>query len=178
MRLGLSTIALVAALFTSSLGFADDVVPQCLAYGRPLPINNDQALHWKRTTPNQFQERAHVSGVVSNVYPDKNGHEHFQLNIGKHGEDTVEIIYNQDFGAVPPVRVGTRVEACGDFITSTAQSGPYPPSPDGAIVHWVHMNPKGKGHDAGFLVVDGKLCGQDAEHAGPKPYPNPRKRPN
>ena len=36
-------------------------------------------------------------------------------------------------------------------ITSTAQSGPYPASPDGAILHWVHMNPQSKGHPPGLL---------------------------
>ena len=66
------------------------------------------------------------------------------------------------------------IEACGDYITSTAQSGPYPPSPDGAILHWVHMNPAGRGHDAGFLAINGTLYGQDAANAGPKhpPYNN------
>ena len=178
---------LALGVFTSSLGlllalgaspsFADDVIPECLAYGRHLPDNTQQVLHWKRTTSNQFQERGHVSGVVSAVYPDKNGHEHFQISMGRRAEDTLEIIYNSDFGQIPSVQIGMRVEACGDYITSTARSGPYPPSPDGAILHWVHMNPKGRGHDAGYLVLDGKLYGQEVDNAGPKNYPQPRPRP-
>ena len=158
----------------TATSWADDVVPPCLSYGRDLPINNQQVLHWKRTTPNQFRERAHVSGTIVQVFPDRNGHEHFVINIGKHGEDTIEVIYNQDFGPIPDPRIGMTVEACGDYITSTARSGPYPASPVGAIIHWVHANPSGRGHDPGFVVIDGKLCGQDAEGAGPRPRPRPR----
>lgn len=148
----------------------------CIAYGRNLPINNQQVLHWKRTTPNQFQERGHVIGPITYIFPDRNGHDHFVINIGRTDQDTLEVIYNQDFGVTPEPRIGMMVEACGDYITSTAQSGPYPPSPVGAIIHWVHINPAGRGHDPGFLVMDGILCGQDVSNPGPKPYPNPKKR--
>ncbi|OFY99005.1 MAG: hypothetical protein A2Z97_01465 [Bdellovibrionales bacterium GWB1_52_6] len=164
-------------LLGAAPSFADDVIPPCLAYGRDLPNNTQQVLHWKRTTSNQFQERGHVTGVITEIYPDKNGHEHFQITMGKRPGDTLEIIYNKDFGQIPSIQFGMQVEACGDYITSTAQSGPYPASPDGAILHWIHMNPRGKGHDAGYLVLDGKLYGQEADNAGPKKYPpRPPKR--
>ncbi len=156
-------------LCLSQLGMADSA-PQCLAYGWNLPVNNSQVLHWERTTPNQFQERAHIQGTLIQIYPSQNGHDHIQVQIGNSPDQTIEVIYNEDFGATPSLYVGMSVEACGDYITSTAQSGPYPPSPDGAILHWVHLNPRGRGHDPGFLVLDGTLCGQDAEHAGPPRY--------
>jgi len=47
------------------------------------------------------------------------------------------------------------VEACGEFIKSTAPAGGYPASPLGADAH-----------ASGYLVIDGQLCGQDATHAG------------
>jgi hypothetical protein len=153
-----------------ALSWADDrplAAPECPAYGHDLPLNNEQVLHWKRTTNNQFQERAHVEGQIVRLFPDATGHHHFEIQIGHGGADTIEVIYNEDFGKLPPLRKGVEVEACGDYITAKAQSGPYPPSPAGAIVHWVHANPDGKGHPPGFLVVDGALCGQDTQNAGP-----------
>lgn len=142
--------------------------PECPSYGKNLEVNNAQVLHWKRTTPSGFRERGHVQGIVINIYNDKSGHDHFSIQIGRHQEDTLEIIYNQDFGSIPQIEVGMLVEACGDFITSTQQNGPYPPSPDGAILHWVHMNPQFRGHDPGFLMLAGGLYGQDTTNAGPK----------
>lgn len=158
-------------LSVANFSFAADQIPDCLAYGRPLPVNNSQVLHWRRTTPNQFRERGHIQGTITQIFADKSGHDHFEIQIGKQVDDVVEVIYNQDFGALPEVRAGMTVEACGDYITATAQSGPYPPSPSGAIIHWVHMNPSGRGHDPGFLAIDGTLYGQDAENAGPRDRP-------
>lgn len=168
--------ALLFAIANATVSIAADQAPECIAYGRNIPVNNQQVLHWKRTTSNQFRERARIQGVVVDVFPDKNGHEHFEINIGKHGEDVIEVIYNQDFGAVPNVRVGMQVEACGDYITSTAPSGPYPASPSGAIIHWVHMNPKHRGHEAGYMMLDGVLYGWDIDNAGPK-KPRPGRHP-
>jgi hypothetical protein len=99
------------------------------------------------------------------VYSDKTGHDHFAAQIGKEKGDIIELIYNQDFGVLPDVQPGMKVQACGDYITATAQSGPYPPSPAGAIIHWLHMNPRGRGHDDGFLAINGRLYGQNAENA-------------
>jgi hypothetical protein len=160
-----------ALLALAPLGWSADMAPPCPAYGRELPVNNAQVLHWKRTTDNQFRERAHVSGRIVQVFSDRNGHDHFEIQIGKRDEDVIEVIYNQDFGRLPEPAIGMEVEACGDYITSTAQSGPYPPSPSGAIIHWLHMNPKGRGHEPGFLMMDGILYGMDVDNAGPKPYP-------
>lgn len=166
-----------ASFAVAAFAAAEAPAPVCPAYGRPLPINNEQILHWKRTTPNQFRERGNVKGVVTRIFPDKTNHDHFEIAIGKRYEDVIEVIYNSDFGQIPQVKPGDVIQACGDFIVATAQSGPYPPSPSGAIIHWIHMNPSGKGHDPGFLMINGALYGQDATHAGPgrRPYP-PRNR--
>jgi hypothetical protein len=157
------------AIFASqAMAVAADAVPECPASGMNLPVNNDTLLQWKRSLPNQTLRRGHVHGSIVQIFPDRNGHDHFMIQIGPNTDDTIEVIYNQDFGSVPDPQVGDNVEACGDFIVSTAQSGPYPPSPAGAIIHWIHRNPKGHGHESGFLMINGTLYGQDAEHAGPK----------
>ncbi len=174
LRLSLAIWAIVfGGLATAE---ATNSPPSCPAYGRELPVNNAQVLHWKRTTPNQFRERANITGTVVDVFPDTNGHEHFVIQIGRRAEDTIEVIYNKDFGAMPEPKIGAQVQACGDYITATARSGPYPPSPVGAIIHWVHMNPRGRGHDPGFVMMDGVLYGMDAENAGPRDRQPPRKK--
>jgi hypothetical protein len=166
--------AYVFLITQSAWAFADGEIPACKAYNRDLPINNDQVLHWKRTTKNQFQERGHVKGPVVDTFTDKNRHEHFEIKLGKKDDDTLEVIYNQEFGALPTIQLGMEVEACGDYITSTAQAGPYPPSPSGAIIHWVHFSPKPARHPHGYLVIDGKLYGMETDKAGPKPPRKPK----
>ncbi len=135
-------------------------IPDCMDKAKVLPIDNNQVIQWKASTPNTYLARAHVNGPVTRQYPDHSGHTHFEISIGKTAQDTLEVIYNDEFGALPAIRVGMNVEACGDYITSTAQSGPYPPSPDGAIIHWIHKNPRGHGHDSGFIAIDNVLYGQ------------------
>lgn len=148
-------------LFTTSLWAGAPVasIPQCLDKGRVLAVDNAQALQWKFNTANQFAARSHIKGVVSYVYPDKNGHNHFQINVGTHGDETIEVIYNKSFGSLPQIKSGITVEACGDYITSNAPTAQYEPSPDGAIIHWVHRSDKPSKHDHGFLVISGKLYG-------------------
>jgi hypothetical protein len=134
--------------------------PLCMSHGQALPVNDPQVVAWKHSTANQFLARAHVQGTVTRLYPDHNGHTHFEIQIAPTPDGTLEIVYNQSFGALPSLSPGMVVEACGDYITSIAQSGNYAPSPDGAILHWVHRNPSGHGHDSGYLVINGMLCGQ------------------
>lgn len=129
--------------------------------GKELPLNGFQVIEWKHTTANKFEGRAHLKGTVSKIYPDKNGHRHFQMifNDVKNNEDTIEVIYNESFGKISEIEIDMTVETCGDYITTTKQNGPYPPSPDGAIVHWVHENPSGKGHPDGYVTLNGVLYG-------------------
>jgi len=156
-RFGLS---LVFVTLFSSLAFADSI-PDCLKKkGQVLDVNNAQVLDWKAHTKNEYHDRGHVKGQLLQVYSDATNHHHWQVQIGPNDTDTVEVIYNEDFGGVPEVSPGSEIEACGDYITANKQSGFYPPSPDGALVHWVHMTTNAN-HLGGFLVVDGTLCGQD-----------------
>ena len=169
MRKSLSTIFVIGLLFLqSAVAFGgSDSIPPCPDLDfRALPIINAQVLAWKQTEPNQFRKRARVRGRITQVLADKNGHRHFEIQIGPNeNADVIEVIYNSEFGALPPLAKGLDVEACGDFIVSTAQSGPYPPSPAGAIIHWVHMNPAHRGHPPGYLWIEGTFCGQDISRA-------------
>jgi hypothetical protein len=89
---------------------------------------------------------------------------HLSVQIGPSEAEAVEVIYNTHFGDVGEPDVGSQVEACGDYITSTAPSGPYPASPDGAIVHWVHHSDR-PGHESGFLMINGVLYGDSTDGA-------------
>jgi hypothetical protein len=120
---------------------------------------NVQVIKWKYTTPNQYRARAHVLGRIAQVYSDQTGHDHFAIQLAAGRQGLLEVIYNHEFGELPNLAIGMQVEACGDFINSNAQAGPYPPSPAGAIIHWVHINPSGRGHESGYLVIDGLLYG-------------------
>jgi hypothetical protein len=133
--------------------------PDCMASGTPVAMDDPQVVTWKTSTANQFLARAHVQGPIKALYPDQTGHAHFAIQIGPEDSDLLEVIYNLSFESLPPLSVGMTVEACGDYITSNAQAGPYPPSPDGAIIHWLHRNPSGHGHDSGFLAIDGIVYG-------------------
>ncbi len=163
----MKSASLLFLIFFSQLAFAGSI-PQCLSKsGQKLGIDDAQAIHLEKTTANQFKTEAHVQGLISDVYPDHNGHKHFAIQFP--GTDAgIEVVYNELFGVLPVLRVGMTVEACGEFITSTGATAQYPASPKGAIIHWVHINPN-QGvdrHASGYLVINGQLCGQDASHAG------------
>jgi hypothetical protein len=141
---------------------------ECEGYDQPLSINNRQVIHWKRTTANQYRDRAHVQGPIVSILKWKGDHAHLAVQIGKSKEDAIEIIYNQEFGRLEDPELGWIIQACGDYITSRSASGPYPASPLGALIHWVHANPKGRGHQNGFLYMNGKLFGQNLENVKPR----------
>ncbi len=154
-------------MFLGNLALADNM-PACMAAGQSLAVNNAQVINWKNTTQNQFHSRGHVQGKLLKVYPDHSGHHHFEVQIGSNQSDTIEVIYNEAFGAIPTIAAGVDVEACGDYITSNKPAGAYPASPDGAILHWVHQAPN-SGHESGYVAINGVVYGQDAGHAAPKP---------
>lgn len=125
----------------------------CLDHGKSLDVINDQVVKWKTSTTNAFLARARIEGTVDQVFPDHSGHRHFSLKIGPNPTDHIEVIYNLSFGNLPVPTIGMTAEACGDYITSIAQTGAYPPSPDGGIIHWVHRSPHG--HEPGYVILNG-----------------------
>jgi hypothetical protein len=154
------TLAAFSSLALVLPATASDAIPACIAVGRDLGVNNAQVSGWKHTTRNQFLARAHVHGRLTQIYPVKNGHAHFEIQFDGASNDTLEVVYSLAFGPLPGLSLGMEVEACGDYITSNAATRAYPRSPDDAIIHWIHRNPGGMGHDSGFLVLDGRLFGQ------------------
>ena len=136
-------------------------IPPCVDdMSRPLAINNPYVLRLRESTQDQHKDRGFVQGVVTNIYPDRTGHNHFALNLDAHPAGDIEIIYNQEFGRLPQIVPGMTVVACGDYITAGPRS--RLPSPMGAIIHWVHYNPgdrDGGRHPHGFLYINGQLYG-------------------
>ena len=167
--------SLLSTIFAMSFAYAQQA-PSCLASnGQVLPVNNAQVLSWKATSKDQFHSRGHVLGTLVNIFPDATGHHHMSVQIGQNGQDTIEVIYNEDFGTMPELEIGQTIEACGDYITARGQVGTEPASPDGAIVHWVHMSTNAN-HLSGFVIINGDVCGQDGANAGPKaPHKNGKK---
>ena len=144
---------LITNLF-SSIAFANPSADEtCLDHGKTLDIINAEVLKWKTTTANAFMSRARIEGTVDQIFPDHSGHRHFSLKIGPLANDHIEVIYNLSFGKLPTPAIGATVEACGDYITSIAQTGSFPPSPDGGIIHWVHRSPSG--HEPGYVILNG-----------------------
>lgn len=130
----------------------------CMDHGKTLDVNNDQALQWRDHQSSGFHARALISGTVDEVFSDQTGHRHFSVKIGPNPNDHIEVIYKESFGQMPMPVVGDNAEACGDYIVATQSNGGYPPSPDGALVHWVHKSPNGR-HDSGFVILNGKVYG-------------------
>ena len=136
--------------------------PVCMNQKALLPVNNAQVLQWKQTSLNQFHARAHVFGKVSKIYGIQGGdHYHFQIQIGSAPKDLIEVVYSRNFGT-PEVALGAEAQVCGDYITSNAPAGGFPVSPDGALIHWVHENERGGGHENGFVILNDTLWGGKA----------------
>lgn len=164
-------------------------LPRCLDGNRQeMRSNNEEVIRWKSETQNQFKERALVVGKLVGVLLDRRSHLHLEMDMdrdqgrgngqnngqsnGRRGdakESHLEVVYNKAFGEVDRVDNGMSIAACGDYITARDQSGPYKPSPVGAIIHWVHASNNPGKHSDGFLVIDGKLFGHSGEAEGRDP---------
>ena len=149
----LQVVFLTASISGIAYSATPTVDETCLDHGKSLEVINDQVIVWKSSTANAFLARARIEGTVDQVFPDHSGHRHFSLKIGPKATDHIEVIYNLSFGNLPTPTIGMTAEACGDYITSIAQTGSYPPSPDGGIIHWVHRSPHG--HEAGYVILNG-----------------------
>lgn len=151
----------------ANTAFAESRFPSCLDFDRrPLEVNNNEVLQWKEKTPNQYKDRALIVGSLINVILDRKSHLHLEMDLtpeegSDDRDDHIEIVYNKEFGRVDRLEKGLEIVACGDYITSNEQSGPYKPSPLGAIVHWVHASNNTQKHVHGFLMIDGKLFGHE-----------------
>lgn len=59
----------------------------------------------------------------------------------------VEVVDNVDIAPRCPVRVGDRIEVCGEMVHDPDR----PP-----VVHWTHHDPSGR-HQPGFIRLNGRL---------------------
>ena len=161
--------AALTCLFFTRLALATDAIPPCEVHSSLLPIDNANALHLEKTTANQYTTQAHVEGLITTVYPNRNGHNHFAIQLGDDASQGIEVVYSIAFGALPQLTPGMKVEACGEFINSDAPTSQYPASPMGAIIHWVHTNLKqgANAHPSGFIVIDGALFGEKVGKSSP-----------
>lgn len=156
-------VAVLGLLAFFTLGSADlrasepDSAPPCLAAGQVLGINDSQVLGWETSTEPEFHGRAHVSGPIVRVYPDMTNHQHFLVQIGPEPTDTVEIVFDVEFGRINGLAPGEQVEACGDFINTSGEEGHG--SYTSSIVHWVHEPFGYSRHEAGYTRVNGVLYG-------------------
>lgn len=168
----LLSIALSVSFFASPAhAFLPNAkMPACLDGPDEMRIDNQRVLDMKRTTKNQYLDRAFVEGRVARMFNDQTGHDHFSIAIGPGQQDTIEIVYNQEFGSSPNFQIGDPIVVCGDYITANAKAGGYKPSPDGAIIHWVHFNPGTRSgserHEHGFIMFGADLVGFDEAPIG------------
>lgn len=153
-RSALVALGVVLFLTTNAFAATEDCKDK---NGKILSVINEQVLQWKGQLSG-FRSRALVAGKVAKTYNDQTGHKHFSIQIGARNNDTIEVIYNNSFGVMPTPKVGDEAEACGDFIVASKKNGGYPPSPDGAIIHWVHKSTRA-GHENGFVVINDVLYG-------------------
>lgn len=146
--------------------------------GNALPFQNEQVAVWKKSIPNGGVVRALIQGTVTDVYasPNKAGrtHTHFAINVDQYNGGDLEVIFNDDFGDLPNVVVGMKIEVCGDYITVNQRSSR--PSPMDAIIHWTHYNPGNRDagkHKDGFLIINNKPYGFTTPDGDP-PYRGPK----
>lgn len=156
--LRLRALGLVFSFFLSVSSYSDEAMPPCMDAGRSLGVMNQTVAKWKTTTRNEYVARARVTGILSKIYSSTAEHAHFQIELGA-TNTTLEVVYNFGFGKLPRLAPGMQIEACGDYITSYKPAR-YPPSPDGALIHWIHRS--NSGHEHGYLAIDGRLYGQGA----------------
>jgi len=165
MKLDFRFVVLASVFIFGALEVQASNLPDCLKKNSRISENSAQVLEWKRSTNSGYLDRGYIRGRVVSIRPDptpKTPHLQLIVSIGPTAKDVIEVIHNLEFGPEPRAQVGSEVVACGDYITANKKNGSYAPSPAGAIVHWTHMNPKGKGHEDGFLEIDGRLYGQEA----------------
>jgi len=162
----------------------EEMPPPCMKTAdEVLPINNEEVLRWKRETKHNFYARGHIKGVISAVYAiqpnDRPGvsHSMFQLTLGPGEDDIILMQYNRHFGVLPDLRVGMKVEACGEYVTKNRTKAipareARPASegvparkaraarearPQGALFHIMHW--WGAPETSGYIKIDGRVYG-------------------
>lgn len=156
----IKVIILAATIFYASLGFSVSEMPVCMGYDdQAMEFNENDLLYWRDNKQPNFTARAFVKGIMVSVLQNRKSHIHFELDLDMDmltTNDRVEVIYNTEFGELPPFRPGSTMIVCGDFIVE-------PESRFHAIVHWTHMSPR-QNHRDGFILINSTLTGQVDPH--------------
>ena len=160
-------IAVAACFLLAPITLADQL-PICYQQENiPLDVNNEQVLQWSHNLHGSAKYRAHVKGVITQVdnqsllspYYEGVAHSVFHLRIGEGKSDEIMLYYNLGFGALPKLKPGMHVEACGEYTLST-----YPSSSAGEVgPHVMLLHMLHHWHDAlhsGYLKIDNVLYGQ------------------
>ena len=155
-------------LFSNLPAFAADPTPDCLDGTQKLQVDDQKVLGWIQNTQKNFLARARVDGRISQLLPDQTGHAHFLIQLGPKPSDLIEVVYNDEFGALSHLAVGQEVEACGDYITTKND----PKLHAAAIIHWVHMSDNPGSHQSGYLKIDGLVYGLDLPANNQNHHPN------
>src|SRR5471032_2058911 len=120
-----SLVLALSAIMFCGTAFATSA-PACMGNGQVLPVDNAKVTQLKSTSANGFLARAHVSGKVTQVFPNATGHNHFEITLDG-TSTTLEVVYDMQFGGLQPVVPGLAIEACGDYITANAYYNGYKP---------------------------------------------------
>lgn len=89
--------------------------------------------------------------VVIKVLPDDtNGNEHQKWMVRLSNGKTMQAVYNSDMCPRVPIQVGDVVAMGGQFIWTN----------QGALLHWLHKDPRGDRPD-GYVYVNGKYYCKD-----------------
>lgn len=147
-------MALLLLLCLPSLAFANRTI--CKSGDDVLPFNEGQVIEWLSSKgQKRFISRAHIQGIIVRMIEDRQNHIHLEVDMDTDlntKTDRVEVIFNTNFGTLPQFRPNDPIIACGDFVLDKY-------SPLKGVIHWLHLNPKNKGHEHGFLVINGVMVG-------------------
>lgn len=133
-------------------------LPSCFDRKTRMDFNESQVLTWREFMENKFTARAFIKGLLVSLMEDRQKHIHLEVDLDEDlntKDDRIEVIYNVKYGALPAFQPGDEVIACGDFVVDKY-------SPHGAVIHWLHLNPKKNGpHEDGFIAIRGQVAGRE-----------------
>ncbi|MDX2113529.1 MAG: hypothetical protein SFW63_07355 [Alphaproteobacteria bacterium] len=144
---------------------------------RRLEIDNQRILTWNKTPISQKRiERALIRGVITKIVHRKRParfpgtyHTVIDVRLGTLPDDVIRLYYNLNHGALPKLRIGTMLTACGEYIkypdyfrdqtqryhynqTETKKFRSNMP-----IMHYLHRSQNL--WRSGFLMIDGVVYG-------------------
>jgi hypothetical protein len=142
----ISTILVLAVLLVSSASFArNKYVERDSETG--LPHDDSEIVDVTTSRKNSHFVEGSGMEVVEILPDDTQGLEHQKWIVRLSSGQKVLAVYNSDMCPRVPVKVGDTVGMGGQFIWSRR---------DGAILHWLHHDPKGNRPD-GYVYLNGEF---------------------